>query len=274
MDIDTVAFHAAEPCHLPFREAADVGIEILVHLLVGVVFGEVASDVFVFQSVFQETFFGYAEAEKPFDLFDHAILETLSESDADTFDYDIARKGYTHDEVFHFRQTCESFGIFLFKFLDFESPDEAFARFGIGVVVEFDKRGETCSKFLIAALLQLLSVGLVDRCVGQLVTTDNRFDIHARSAAEYGTVSTANDSIVCLYEIVLELVEVIFLAGIAYIDQMGGNGAMREFVFVDVFARTDIHAPEHLTRVGTDYFGVNAVSNGYSQSGLAACRGA
>ncbi len=87
MDSDAVAFHAAEPGHLPFGEAANVGIKVVKHLVVGVVgFGQVTGEMLVFQPIFQQTFFGDTVVEETLHLVDHAVLEAAAETGADAFD--------------------------------------------------------------------------------------------------------------------------------------------------------------------------------------------
>ena len=56
MDIDAIAFHAAEPGHLPFGEAADVGKEVSEELIFGTLTQQIACEVSVFKAVAHKSF--------------------------------------------------------------------------------------------------------------------------------------------------------------------------------------------------------------------------
>ena len=86
VDGDALALHAAEPCHLAFGEAADVGVKVFVHLVVGAFTTQVAGDMAVFQTIAQQAFLGYALVEQGLHLVDHAVLEAFAEADADALD--------------------------------------------------------------------------------------------------------------------------------------------------------------------------------------------
>ena len=48
MERNALSFHASEPSHLSFGEAADVGVEVAIHLVVGALAAEVLGDMAVF----------------------------------------------------------------------------------------------------------------------------------------------------------------------------------------------------------------------------------
>ena len=275
VDGDAVAFHAAEPGHLALGEAADVGVEVVEHLLVGVVgFGEVAGEVLVFEAVLQETFLGDAVVEEALDLVDHAVVEALLEADADAVDDELTVATEAEDEVLHVGETGEGVGVFEAEFLDFEGTDEAVAGLSIGVVVELDEGGETCCELVVGEGLEGAAVFGVDGGVGEAVAADDGFDVHAGAAAEDRLVAAGEDVVVDADEVVLEVVDVVFVAGIADVDEVAWDAAGGEVVFGEVFAGADVHAAEDLTGVGADDFAADAVSEGDGEGGFAAGGGA
>ncbi len=137
----------------------------------------------------------------------------------------------------HGREMSESVGMVETELLNLEGADKAVARLGIGVVVELDQSGETLCQFLVAEGFEGLAIVGVDWSVRELVATDNRLDIHAGAATEDGPIATGDDRIESGYEIVLEMVEIVFLASIADVDKMARDAARGEIVLVEILAR-------------------------------------
>ena len=99
----------------------------------------------------------------------------------------------------------------------------------------------------------------VDRGVGQLVAADDGLDVHACAAAEDRLLPSFHYIIIGADEVVLELVDVIFVAGVVDVDEVVGDVYAVEVVVGKVFAGADVHASEHLARVGTNNLAAEAV---------------
>lgn len=259
MDNHPVALHASEPCHLPFGETPYVGIEVLEHRLIGVVLGEVSRHVFIFQTVAQQTFFRNAVVEQPLHLVDHALFETLSEALSNTLHDFLARETHADYEMSHDGEVGVCIREFLAEFMDFKGAEEAVACFGVGVVVERGKGCEATCQLFVAEWLHGGAERFADRCVGQLVAAHDGFDVESGAAAHYGGMATSHDVVEGLNEVVLKAVDAVFLAGVADVDEVVGNAVAINGVVGQVLAGADIHAAEHLARIGADDFAVEPI---------------
>ena len=252
VDGHALAFHAAEPGHLPFGEAADVGVEVAEHLVVAALATEVCGDVAVFEAIAQEAFFGHTAVKEGADFFNHAFFEPLAEADTDALDDDFAGEADANYDMLHGGHVGVFVGMLDVVFLDFESTEEAVAGLGIGVVVEFDIASQTLSEFFIGEGLHALAEVGVNGCVSELVAPHDGVDVHACTTAEDGLAATGYDVVEGADEVVLELIHIVFVAGIVDVDKVVWNVGAVDVVVGEVFAGADVHAAEYLARVGTN----------------------
>ena len=236
VDGDALALHAAEPCHLAFGEAADVGVKVFVHLVVGAFTTQVAGDMAVFQTIAQQAFLGYALVEQGLYLVNHAVLEAFAEADADAFDDLLTGVSHTDDDMLHIGHVGVGVGVLEVVFLYFECTEQAVARLGVSVVVKLDVGGEPGGEFLVGVGFHALAEVGVDGCVGQLVAFDHSFDVHAGTATEDGLPATRNDVAKGADKVVLELVDVVFVAGIVDVDEVIGDVGVVDVIVGQVFA--------------------------------------
>jgi hypothetical protein len=104
------------------------------------------------------------------------------------------------------------------------------------VVVKLDVGGEPGGEFLVGVGFHALAEVGVDGRVGQLVSFDNSFDVHAGAATEDGLPATRNDVAKGTDKVVLELVDVVFVAGIVDVDEVIGDVGVVDVVVGQVFA--------------------------------------
>lgn len=136
MDGYSVALHTAEPGHLAFGKAADVGEKVGEHLVVGTLGGEVEGEVLVFEAVAEQPLHRCAGVEELPHFFDHALLEALSQTQFYTSDYLGAFEEWRHHGMGHLWHLGEAVGMGKAVFGNLECTDEACPVFGVGVVVE------------------------------------------------------------------------------------------------------------------------------------------
>lgn len=225
MDRDAVAFDVTDVGHLSFREVADVGKKVVEHGLIGAYTIKVASDMAIFETVAFETLSRDALLQETSDLVDHTVIEALSETSLDAGDKHRTREGYGESQVAHRREDDTVGGMVMVILLYFESADETVARLGVGMIVQFDESGEASDKNIIGAMLDGTAESGVDRSIRQRETTQDRIDVHACTAAKDRLRLSGEDGIESGDKIVLETIEVIFVAGITDIDKMIGDRA-------------------------------------------------
>jgi hypothetical protein len=76
------------------------------------------------------------------------------------------------------------------------------------------------------------------------------------------------------YKIVHELIDVVLIACIVNVDEVIGDVSVVYMVVGKVFPRANIHAAEHLPRVGTDNLTAELVSQFGGETCFATSRGA
>ena len=270
MDIDAVAFHPAEPGHLSFGEATDVGVEVVEHLLVGALLQEIAGDVLVLQPVTKQSLGRHPLVEQPLHLVDHPLVQPLSQPDANPLHHLLAGERHTYYYMVHRWHRHMTVGVTEGILLDFECPHQPFAVLGVGMVVQLDQRSQPCDELVVAVGFQRATVVGVDRCVGQLVASHHRLDIEAGAATEYRLTMATEDGLEGSDEVVLELVDVVLVACVVDVDEMIGDVDTVDMVVGQVLARADVHATEHLPRVGADNLALQPIGQLGGEGCLAA----
>ena len=268
-DLHSVALHAAEPSHLALGKAAYVGEEVAEELFLGALAQEVARDVSVFEAVAHQTLGADATVEQALHFGGHALFHACTQAALNAVDHLLARQHKAEDEVAHGGQVGVGFGVAAGEFLYLEGADEAVAGLGVGVVVELDERGQAGGELLVAVGLERASEVGVDGGVGELVGADDGVDIEACAAAEDGLAAAPEDALVGGYEVVEEAVGVVFLAGVADVDEVVGDVDAVDVVVGQVFACAYVHAAEDLARVGADHLALQAVGHLGGEGGLA-----
>ena len=274
VDGDALAFHAAEPCHLPFGEAPYVGVEVAVHVVVAALTTEILGDVAVFQPVTQQAFFRHPAVEKGFHLLYHAVFKPLAKADAYALDDHGTGKADTDNDMLHVGHVGIGIGVLEAVFLYFEGTEQAVARLGVGVVVELYITSQAGSEFLVGVDLHALAEVGVDRGIGQLVTLHHGFDIHACAPTKDGLAMARHDVVKGVDKVVLELVDVVFVACVVDVNEVIGDVGAVDMVVVEILARAYVHAAEHLPRVGTDNLTAELVSQFGGETCFATSRGA
>lgn len=255
-------------------EAAYVGEEVAEEFFLGALAQEVARDVAVFESVAHQALGADAAVEQTLYFGGHALFHTCAEAALDAVDHLLAGQEDSEDEVAHRGQVGVGFGVAVGEFLDFEGADEAVACLGVGVVVELDERGQAGGELLVGVGLERAAEVGVDGGVGELVGADDGVDIEAGAAAEDGLAAAPEGALVGGYEVVEEAVGVVFLAGVADVDEVVGDVDTVDVVVGEVLACAYVHAAEDLARVGTDDFALQAEGHLGGEGGLACGGGA
>ena len=246
VDGDTLPFHAAEPGHLPFGKAADVGVEVAVHVVVAALATEILRHMAVFQAIAQQPFFRHPAVEKGFHLLYHAVFKPLAKADAYTLDDLGTGKGYAHHQMLHGGHVGIGIGVLEAVFLYFEGTEQAVACLGVGVVVQLDVSCQPSGEFLVGVDLHALAEVGVDRGIGQLVTLHYGFDIHACAPTKDGLTVARHDVVEGVDKVVLELVDVVFVACIVDVDEVIWDVGAVDMVVVEILARAYVHATEYL----------------------------
>ena len=90
----------------------------------------------------------------------------------------------------------------------------------------------------------------------QIVISDNRIEVHARTADDDGQFFPTDDVLKNAVKIFLILKYIVFAFEIGYVDEVIRNGTSARSVFVQVFSRTDVETLVHLTRIRRNDFTV------------------
>ena len=106
----------------------------------------------------------------------------------------------------------------------------------------------------------------------QFVAFQHRFKIQPCATTEDGHHSPILDVLVNLQKVALVFKHIVFGARFGNVNQMIGNVLSFDHIIVKVFPCTNIHAPIHLSAVGTDDFSSDVSSQCGSQCSLSAGR--
>ena len=254
VDGDTVALHVAEIGHLTFRKATDVAEKPFKHLVVATFAQQVASEMSVFETVAFQPLGVNATVNQTLNLVDHAFFQPLPQATFNATDDDLTREGDGINTMLHFRHDNMVVGIALRVFLYFQCTHKSVAALCVGVVVEFDQRRQPARQLLIADIGNAGAENLVNGGVGQRKAAHHSVDIEPRATTEDRLAPSSDNGLKSPNKIVLELVDIVLIARFVDVDEMDRNRTPPFIVFGEVLASADVHAAEHLARVGTDDF--------------------
>lgn len=162
MDRYPITLHSPKPSHLPFRETANIRVEIVKHLIIRAIALKVTGDMTIFQSISQETLGRDTLKKERLDLINHTLLKTLTKTDTDTSDNLIAREIHTHNQMPHGREIDTVVRVRMLVLLNFKSPHKSITRFGVSMVMELDIGGKSGNEFVVGERLQGAPIPFVD----------------------------------------------------------------------------------------------------------------
>jgi hypothetical protein len=133
---------------------------------------------------------------------------------------------------------------------------EALAILDVARIVERTVRSKLGDQLLRRCCLQLGAARGVRRSGQKLVVLQDRAQVEPGAAAQHREAASRMDLSDGGDAIPLELVEVVFVAGVDNVDEVASDREAIDPVILQVLPGPDVHVPVDLTGVGADYLSV------------------